>query len=234
MKCSVVLHAGLLEQADFSGKTVVVIDAFRATSVIVEGLHNGAQEFIPVKTVEEAKLLKEESPLYLLGGERDGVMIEGFDLDNSPLNYTKEVVGARTIVLTTTNGTRALSGSLGASEIFLGSFLNASAIVRKVAHAKELVLVCSGSYDEVSLEDSVCAGAIIYSLEAQTSIEWTDTAYMLRTLYSTVKDDLKGFLAKGEHYKELVAHGFEGDVQFCLQLNKRSVVPCFDGTTVKL
>jgi Phosphosulfolactate phosphohydrolase and related enzymes len=234
MKCSVVLHAGLLEQADLSGKTVVVIDAFRATSVIVEGLYNGAKAFIPVKTVEEAQLLKEQNLSHLLGGERDGVMIEGFDLDNSPLSYSNEVVGGKVVALTTTNGTRALSGSVGASEVYLGSFLNASAVARRVANVKELVIVCSGSYDELSLEDSVCAGAIIYSLEAQTSIELTDTAYMLKMLFREVREDLDSFLSKGEHYRELVEKGFEKDVQFCLQLNKRSVVPCYDGTTVML
>lgn len=233
MKVEVILHAGLLDGYDFEGKEVVVIDAFRATSVIVEGLYNGAKSVIPVESVEEALALKAANPAIILGGERDGVLIDGFDIDNSPLNYTSDRVKGSEVVLTTTNGTRALKGVAGASAVYLGSFLNASAVARKVSNAKRLVLVCSGSENTVSLEDSVCAGAIIYSLESQVSIKWTDTAYMLKSLFSDNRDNLGEFLSEGEHYRELVAHGFEKDVQFCLQLNKRSVVPCYDGTTVK-
>ena len=234
MKVEVILHAGLLDGYDFEGKEVVVIDAFRATSVIVEGLHNGAKSIIPVESVEEAMSIKAENPEVVLGGERDGILIEGFDLDNSPLNYLPEKIKSRDIVLTTTNGTRTLKGVVGASAVYLGAFLNASAVARRVSNANDLVLVCSGSENTVSLEDSVCAGAIIYSLESQVSIKWTDTAYMLKSLFSDNRDNLGEFLSEGEHYRELVAHGFEKDVQFCLQLNKHAVVPCFDGTTVTL
>lgn len=234
MKVEVILHAGLLDGYDFEGKEVVVIDAFRATSVIVEGLYNGAKSVIPVESVEEALALKAANPAIILGGERDGVLIDGFDIDNSPLNYTSDRVKGSEVVLTTTNGTRALKGVAGASAVYLGSFLNASAVARKVSNAKRLVLVCSGSENTVSLEDSVCAGAIIYSLESQVSIKWTDTAYMLKSLFSDNRDNLGEFISEGEHYRELVAHGFEKDVKFCLQLNKHAVVPCFDGTTVTL
>ena len=92
MKVEVILHAGLLDGYDFEGKEVVVIDAFRATSVIVEGLHNGAKSIIPVESVEEAMSIKAENPEVVLGGERDGILIEGFDLDNSPLNYLPEKI----------------------------------------------------------------------------------------------------------------------------------------------
>ena len=234
MKVEVILHAGLLDGYDFEGKEAVVIDAFRATSVIVEGLHNGAKSVIPVESVEEAMALKSANPEIILGGERDGVLIEGFDLDNSPLSYSSEKVRNKEIVITTTNGTRAMKGVAGASAVYLGSFLNVSAVARKVSNANSLVLVCSGSENTVSLEDSLCAGAIIYSLESLTSIEWTDTAYMLKTLYKEERGDLNGLLSKGVHYRELVANGFEKDVHFCIQLNKRSVVPCYDGTTVRL
>jgi 2-phosphosulfolactate phosphatase len=233
MKVEVILHAGLLDGYDFEGKEAVVIDAFRATSVIVEGLCNGAKSIIPVESVAEAMALKSANPALILGGERDGVLIEGFDLDNSPLSYSLENVKNKEIALTTTNGTRAMKGVTGAAAVYLGAFLNVSAVANKVSNAKNLVIVCSGSENTVSLEDSLCAGAIIYYLESLTSIEWSDTAYMLKTLYKDERNDLAVFLSKGEHYKELVSKGFENDVQFCLQLSKRSVVPYYDGTTVK-
>lgn len=234
MKCSVLLHAGQLEHANLLGKTVVVIDAFRATSVMVEGLYNGAEAFIPVDSVEEAKALKGENISIILGGERNGMKIEGFELDNSPLNYTKEAVGGKVVALTTTNGTRALSGSVSADAIFLGSYLNLYSVARKVASVKDLVLVCSGSNDSISLEDSVCAGAILYHLELLTSIAWTDEAYMFKSLYLYTASDLKEYLSCGSHFKYLEEMGFSQDIDFCLKLNKRPVVPYFDGTTVRL
>ena len=117
MKVEVILHAGLLDGYDFEGKEVVVIDAFRATSVIVEGLYNGAKSVIPVESVEEALALKAANPAIILGGERDGVLIDGFDIDNSPLNYTSDRVKGSEVVLTTTNGTRVLKGVAGASAV---------------------------------------------------------------------------------------------------------------------
>jgi|APDOM4702015159_1054818.scaffolds.fasta_scaffold00727_4 2-phosphosulfolactate phosphatase len=234
MKCSVILHAAELKNADLRGKTAVVIDAFRATSVMVEGLFNGASAFIPVEAVDEARRLKEANPEMLLGGERDGVRIEGFDLDNSPLSYGREVVQNRKVVLTTTNGTRALTGSAMADEVFLGSFLNLSAVAQRVAGSKELVLVCSGSNDTISLEDSVCAGAILYHVELLKSIEWTDNAFMFKSLYLYVASALTEYLSSGSHYKYLYDKGFGADLDFCLQLNRRSVVPRFDGYEVKL
>jgi len=234
MKCSVIQHAGQLEHANLLGKTVVVIDVFRATSVMVEGLFNEGLAFIPVKTIEEAKFLKSKNSSIVLGGERNGVKIDGFELDNSPLSYTIEAVGGKEIVLTTTNGTRALAGTVGADAVYLGAFLNISAVARKVVDVTELVLVCSGSNDAVSLEDSVCAGAILYHLELLTSVEWTDDAFMLKSLYLYTAPKLKDYLSSGSHFKDLEEKGFSMDLDFCLQFNKRPVVPYYDGTAVRL
>lgn len=234
MVVDIILHAGLLNEMDLKGKAAVVIDAFRATSVIVEGLSNGASSFVPVKTIDEALQIKALDSEVLLGGERDGVKIDGFDLDNSPLSFKHDFVAGKNVVLTTTNGTRALKGAIGASAIYVGSFLNLSAVAQKVAGVSELVLVCSGSEDSVSLEDSLCAGGILYELELLADITLSDEAYMLKELYISVKERLNDFLSKGSHYRYLRSKGFGDDLDFCLQVNKRGVVPCFDGTTIRL
>lgn len=234
MRVDVILHAGLLEGYDFSGKVVVVIDAFRATTVMVEALHNGAASVIPVATVDEALALKKNNPELLLGGERNGFLIDGFDIDNSPLSYVGEKINGAVVALTTTNGTRALKGVNGADRIYLGAFVNVSAAVARVADASDLVIVCSGSEDTVSLEDCLCASAIIYSLESRTSVDCSDAAYMVKSIYRCVKDDIIGYMSHGEHYRELCAKGFEKDVLFCLQVDKRTEVPSFDGTAVSL
>lgn len=234
MNVDVVLHAGLLSGYDLRGKVVVVVDAFRATSVIVEGLYNGATSFTPVESVAEALSAKIEDPEILLGGERDGFIIEGFDLDNSPVNYSSDIVKGKNLWITTTNGTRALKGAIAASEVYVGAFLNLSAVARRTVGAKELVIVCSGSENSVSLEDSVCAGGIMYELELLASISYSDSAYMLKSLYTDNRLNLPEFLSRGTHYRYLKDRGFKADLDFCLQINKRSVVPSFNGTTVGL
>lgn len=234
MNVDVVLHAGLLPDYDLKGKTVVVIDAFRATSVIVEGLYNRGASFVPVESVDEARSAKEQNAEILIGGERDGVVIDGFDLDNSPLSYIPEKVAGKEIWITTTNGTRALKGAIAASQIYVGTFLNLFAVARQVVGAKDVVFVCSGSENQVSLEDSVCAGGILYEMELLASISYSDVAYMLKSLYTANRQNLKEFLSKGTHYQYLADKGFIADIDFCLQVNKRNVVPSFDGTTIRV
>lgn len=232
MKVDVVLHAGLLDQYDFTGKVAVVIDVFRATSVITEGLRNGAKKYIPVGTIEEAHEYKSCNPEVLLGGERDGKQIEGFDLDNSPLSYTKNRVEDATIVGTTTNGTRALRGVSWADKVYLASFRNLSAVVSKLIQYDDVVLVCSGSENGVSLEDSVCAGGIVYHLELHASVTCSDTAIMLKSVYGNNVIHLHEFLSAGEHYKYLASIGMQPDLDFCLAVNKTTIVPYFDGMAV--
>lgn len=232
MNVDVVLHAGLLGSMDFKGKVVVVIDVLRATNVIIEGLTNGAKEFIPVETVKEALDYRAKDSKVLLGGERDGVLIGGFDLDNSPFSYTKDKVAGKTIVMTTTNGTQALRGVVSADKVFIASFRNIASVAQALLKYPELVIVCSGSEKRISLEDSLCAGALIYQLELYTSLFCSDIAIMLKSLYRSNAANLQNYLSAGEHYQFLAEMGLFEDLSFCLSLNKNTTVPVFDGTAV--
>src|SRR5690554_1115604 len=118
------------QEEELRGKTVVVVDVLRATSTIVTALANGAKSVIPVADMGEASRISQsiDSDNYLLCGEKNGVQIEGYDLGNSPLEFTPEVVGGKSLILNTTNGTRAIKKSVGAAEVYIASFLNLASV----------------------------------------------------------------------------------------------------------
>src|ERR1700722_10394445 len=145
--------------------TVVVIDVLRATSTIVTALEHGAAGIVPVREADEAivvmrRLGRERS---LLCGERDSRLIAGFDLDNSPASYTRERVAGKTLILTTTNGTRALlEAARGNSTVYCAALLNRAAIVERLVAAKgDAFILCAGNEGALSFEDTLCAGAIV-------------------------------------------------------------------------
>src|SRR5690606_5589350 len=142
----------------------VIIDIFRATSSICYGIHNGAEAIIPVSTIDECLSFKGNGSL--LAAERDGAVVEGFDFGNSPFSYTAEKVEGKTVVLTTTNGTRAIQLSKDAKQVVVGSFLNLSALCDWLIQQEDsVVLVCAGWKANFSLEDSLFAGAVVEKLQ---------------------------------------------------------------------
>ena len=151
MKISVVPTAQQVRDVDFSGKTAIVIDVLRATSVITTALHNGALDVFAVKTVDEADKLASDGTggQILRGGERHAVKIAGFDFGNSPLEYTSEAVGGKHLAVTTTNGTQAIQNVENASEIVLACFRNAAAVADAVVSPRlahnDVVIVCAGT-----------------------------------------------------------------------------------------
>ena len=158
---------------DLSQTTCVVFDILRATSSMITALANGAEQILPVATIEEALAAKAKYPEALLCGERDGLRITAaqtggteFDLGNSPREYTADVVAGKTLISTTTNGTRALRACANAEHTLVGSFLNLAAIADhlRAAVPENLVLVCSGTYEEAALEDTLAAGALADAL----------------------------------------------------------------------
>lgn len=230
MTVDVVLAAGDAERADVTHKNVAVIDVFRATSVIVEALHNNARAVVPVVNVEGARqmCMKFASDGVLLGGERNTVKIEGFDLDNSPHMYKEDVVSGKTIIFTTTNGTRALYNARGASNIMVSSFLNFSAVCGALAGAgKDVTLICSGRDDRFTAEDGLCAGAMVGVLTAQYGFGMTDIAEVMHHMYTNAADDLRGRLESTTHYQDISARGYEEDIEFCLQRDIYDIVPVY-------
>jgi 2-phosphosulfolactate phosphatase len=197
------------------GKIAVVIDALRFTSTAVAALANGCLGVIPMAEVNDAITYKRGSKAeILLGGERGGKIIPGFDLGNSPFEYTAERVKGRFVVSTTTNGTRTLLKAAPAEGIFAGSFFNAKATARALKNAAGIAFVCAGNEGRMALEDVLAAGCITDRLMAAVdpqNIHTDDETQTALSLYRAEKDDLLGAMKR-------TSHG-----QFLLSLSKLTV-----------
>jgi 2-phosphosulfolactate phosphatase len=225
----VCLTPALLPLFNIEGSIVVVIDIFRATSSICYGIENGADAIIPVAEVEECAAYREKGLDYLLAAERDGKVVDGFDFGNSPFSYTKEKVGGKTVVLTTTNGTHALHMSIKAKRIVIGSFLNLTSLCNwlKLQH-EDILLVCAGWKNNFNLEDTLFAGAVAEQLKTET-YQWDDAAIAANDLYQQAKDNLNGYLKKTSHSERLKQLGIEQDIAFCLNVDITTAIPVLDG-----
>jgi 2-phosphosulfolactate phosphatase len=220
-----------LEKKDFRGKTVVVIDVLRATSTMIIALENGCSGFIPVSTVEEAMQLAalKKDPDLLLGGERNAMPLEGFHLGNSPRDYRPEKVRGKVVVLTTTNGTQALLAARKAAEVFIGAFLNISALSRRLEETgRDVILACSGEKSLFCLEDTVCGGAIIDRLEQEgVSLLKNDAAMAAKVLYEYYEGDIHGMLAGCDWGQYLESVGLGKDLRICAQTDSSQLVPVY-------
>ncbi|NLP18783.1 MAG: 2-phosphosulfolactate phosphatase [Firmicutes bacterium] len=215
-----------------AGKTVLVIDVLRATSTITTALANGASQVLPVLTIKEAhRRASDFAPdTYLLGGERKALKIPNFHLDNSPRAYVREVVKNKTIIFTTTNGTRAINRALSAQTLLLASFLNARAAARRAWEAgKDVYLLCAGTRGRYSLDDAACAGMLLqYLRKLQPGAQLGDLAYTLLHLYRTHRKGILQLISQASHYQRLVDMGLEADIMYCLQENIYTAVPRWD------
>ncbi len=212
----------------------IVIDVLRATSVMVTALANGAECVIPVLTPGDALEYRKSNPGVLLGGERNAELIEGFDLGNSPLAYTRPIVEGRQLVMTTTNGTRAILNSCSAADIYIACFLNARKVAETVMKHSRISIVCSGADDLFTLEDALCAGYIINLMKhIDNEIRLSDQAISMLALYWQASGNIQAFASQGRHYKVLNDKGFFGDLDYCLGDSHIAVVPKYvDGRIV--
>ena len=223
------LSTSLLHLYDLSDSVVVIIDVFRATSTIAAALYNGAKCVIPVDSVPKAIEIS-KSIDGIAAGERDGVVAEGLQHGNSPLEYDREFIENKILVLTTTNGTRLLQMALdnNANTIIAGSFPNLSAVCDFLqAENKNIVLGCAGWKDRFNLEDTLFAGAIIQRLKKQFTIH-CDSSLMAETMYEKHKDELIDFAPKLTHYHRLVERfGLIEDIRYCLTNDVANVLPVY-------
>jgi len=211
--------------AALRGTTVVVIDVLRASSVITTALAVGAREVRCFRTVRAAFQARRLTR-GLLCGERKGLRISGFDLGNSPVEYTRERCVGRTLLMTTTNGTRALRRTRKARDVVIGCFLNAKALVKYLLKQRgDTSLLCAGTEGDVSEEDVSCAGAICCELAAN-GLELTAPAQEAARLWSrAARRGLGTFLAQSRGGVPLVKLGLERDIRFCAQRDVFSLVP---------
>ena len=227
-KIEVCLTPALIDLYDIEESIVVIIDILRATSSITYGIDNGAEAIIPVANVEDCLTYADKG--YLLAAERNGEVVTGYDFGNSPFSYTTEKVSGKTIVLTTTNGTKALYlASKRAYQVVIGSFLNLDSLCDYLSvQNKNVLLLCAGWKDQFNLEDTLFAGAVVNKLRKNFE-HFDDSSVAAEDLYSLAKDDLRKYLYKSSHSHRLAQLNIEEDVVFCLQLNICSAIPVLQG-----
>lgn len=237
MRINVLFSPVNADELYFTTKTTVVIDVLRASSTIVTALTNSAKEVIPVATVEFA--VKVSGGMFggqtLLGGERNTRMIEGFALGNSPLEYTNERVGGKSIVFFSTNGTKAIVKAKFSSSLLVCSFNNITAVAENLARSNEnMEVLCAGNNNFFSLEDAVCAGMLIAELRKnKKKVEMSDSAVAAVVLYERFGANVHRLLRNTEHGKLLLANGFADDIEYCAALNITETIPYFDGSSLR-
>jgi 2-phosphosulfolactate phosphatase len=211
-----------LHTADLHRKNVVVIDILRATSTICTALHNGAIEIATTATPAEALHFRAQG--YLCAAERDGQTVEGFELGNSPQDYTVEKIQGRGIALTTTNGTRCLRMARGAVHVFAGSFLNIDVLAEfLIRDDKDVLLFCAGWKDRFNLEDTLFAGALAAKLSG--FISHCDATLAAVTLWGKAAPDPEFFLGQASHAKRFQTLHRESDITVCMRMNSAPVLP---------
>ena len=225
MKVDIIFTADEVSQEKTKGKICVVIDVLRATSVMITALHNGAEKIFPFKDIKTIQERCENLKNIIKCGERNALKIDGFDLGNSPLEFTKEKILGKDIYMSTTNGTKAVENSLSAEKIIICSFLNIKSVSEKLLeYKKDVVIVCAGTNGKFSLDDTLCAGLIIKEMQKHTEIQMNDVllaAVRISESHENIKDILKG----STHYERLLSLGFEKDMEHIFSLNKYSIVP---------
>ncbi|MGL4665764.1 MAG: 2-phosphosulfolactate phosphatase family protein, partial [Clostridium butyricum] len=237
-KIDIIISADDIIESKLENKIAVVIDMFRATSVIVTALNNGCEEVIPFLTIEETLESSEElnREEYILGGERRAVKIDGFDLSNSPLEYTKEVVENKKVLITTTNGTRTLTKSNSAKRIIIAAMINAKAVSDKLLEINEdVVIINAGTNGNFSMDDYICSGYIINEmLKVDNNIELTDISKTANMIYEN-NSDIISYVKEATHYSVMKSLELDNDIEYCMKKSIVNNVPEYkDGKIVNM
>lgn len=223
-----VLSPKLLNLYEVSGSIVVIIDVFRATSTIATALYNGAARVIPVDSVDRCIEIGKDTG-GITAGERDGKVIPGLSYGNSPAEYPRGFVEGKTLVLTTTNGTKLLHMALnsGADEVVTGSFPNLSAVCDYLlGQGKDVILGCSAWKDKCNLEDTLFAGAVIERVKDAFTIH-CDSSLMASDMYAMHKKDMYSLIRKTTHWHRLASYGLEKDLEYCVSTDVANVLPVY-------
>jgi 2-phosphosulfolactate phosphatase len=232
MHIDVVLNPAEIAQLparDLSATTCVVFDVLRATSSMVTALAHGVTEIYPVCTIDEARALRASLPGAVLGGERKGEMISGFDLGNSPREYTG--LTNRRVVTTTTNGTVALRACEHAQQVLVGALLNLGALAGELRASapSSVLLVCAGTFDTFALEDAYAAGRLIADLDGATRSDSAEVVAALAARYPDALDALR--LARNG--RALAAAGRGADVEWCAQVSQYKVTGVMEAAVIR-
>lgn len=228
MRIDTYFTVGEVDPAALAEATVVVVDVLRATTTIVEALANGARAIFPMTSTEEAVRLasslgREDT---LLCGERRGRKIEGFDLGNSPGEFTRAAVAGKRLVMSTTNGTRGFVAGAEGARLLACAFTNLGAVAAALAGAPTLAIICAGREDHFAIDDALCAGHLIERIAQATGGEpaLDDAGYAARTLAKSLSPD-RSFLEGTEAGRRLIEIGLGDDLDACAVVDRHAIVP---------
>jgi len=227
-----------IDERQLKDKNIVIIDVLRSSTTIAMALQNGAREIIPVKNIESAMRISGglAGDVTLRGGERNGKMIEGFELGNSPSEYTEERVKSKSIILLTTNGSPAMVAGRSAKNLFVAGFVNLSSVVQALKNlATDFMIICSGQDGKFGLEDSVCAGKIINKITKEKDMSFTldDSATAAAALDKAFGKSVPKLLATCDHGAYLASIGYQNDLEICGALDSIPVVPFLAGGIIR-
>ncbi len=241
----------LVTPEELAGSAAVVIDILRASTTMIYALEAGARHVVPCLEVEDAREIASSLPPgeAVLGGERKGVLIDGFDLANSPAEYTPSSVGGRTVVFTTTNGTRALAQCRSAAAVYIGAFVNATALVERLIGQEQIHLVCAGTAGQYSRDDVLFAGLVVERIQRLSGLPYQSNVQALTARenwvssfavpYATGAEPLSSDLLAAELRKSVagqnvVAIGREEDIDAASQIDRFTSVPQLDTKTFRI
>lgn len=226
-KVEVCLSPELIHLFDLEGKIVVVTDILRATSCMTVGLAKGVAAIKPVATLDECRALKAEG--FFTAAERNGGKVDGFDIGNSPFSYMEDRFKGEKIAATTTNGTLAITKSIRADEVIIGSFLNLSTVFNYlIKGAKDVIIHCAGWKGNYSLEDTLFAGALIEKLQSDFSLS-DDASFSALSGYQVSKNNLLDTVLSSAHAKRLEKYDIRNDIELCCTIDKYDVLPYLKG-----
>lgn len=232
------------KEGQFNNAYIVMIDVLRASTVVSAAFYNGAKEIIPCENIDKAVSIFSnlDKDMRFLGGERKGLKPDSFNAGNSPFEYTKEKIEGKTIILTTSNGTKTFNKAKDAKYRIVGAFVNLNIVIEFLKYQlfnssdenPEIYFLCAGTNGRLSYEDVICAGAFINKLSDQyTEVSLTDTADAARNLYNLHKDDLFDFIRTRSHAVYLSSIGFDKDIELSMSENIFPVIPLIDGHSIK-
>lgn len=225
MRIDTYLTVEELDPATLESATVVVVDVVRATTTLVEALANGARAIYATASTEEAVKLAQSLGREdtLLCGERKGSKVPGFDLGNSPREFTRAAVGGKRLVMSTTNGTRALAKGQHSARLLTGAFTNLSAVARAVDGADRIVVLCAGREGRFTLDDALCAGYLVRKVQGERECVMNDASQAVAA-WAGFREPTRKFLETTDGGRALVEIGLGEDLDVCAEIDRHDVV----------
>lgn len=215
----------LYEPERHAGSIIVIIDILRATSAICTAFEHGALSIIPVADIPEARNYKERG--YLVAAERDGFVLDFADFGNSPFNFTREKVEGKTIVYSTTNGTRIIELASTSYKTVIGAFINFSGITTwLMGQERDIILLCAGWKEKVNLEDTICAGAMARRLiDSSRFSTICDSVHMATDLWKLAQNDPLDYIEKAAQRNRLREKGLDDCLEYCMTFDLSNSIP---------